>query len=82
VERTHVWGNQDGKLRWCTERRRLVVAFWLALARRRHRAWSIGASRLGLLPLGRPPTPPGAAPQRSCGGRWQAGEVVVDAHGS
>jgi transposase len=32
VERTHVWGNQYGKLRWCTERRRLVVAFWLALA--------------------------------------------------
>ena len=32
VERTHAWGNQDGKLRWCTERRRLVVAFWLALA--------------------------------------------------
>jgi hypothetical protein len=25
-------GNQYGKLRWCTERRRLVVAFWLALA--------------------------------------------------
>jgi hypothetical protein len=32
IERTHAWGNQDGKLRWCTERRRLVVAFWLALA--------------------------------------------------
>jgi transposase len=32
VERTHAWGNQDGKLRWCTERRRTVVAFWLALA--------------------------------------------------
>jgi hypothetical protein len=32
VERTHAWGNQDGKLRWCTERRRLVVQFWLALA--------------------------------------------------
>ena len=32
VERTHAWGNQYGKLRWCTERRRLVVAFWLALA--------------------------------------------------
>jgi hypothetical protein len=32
VERTHAWGNQDGKLRWCTERRRLVVEFWLALA--------------------------------------------------
>jgi transposase len=27
VERTHAWGNQYGKLRWCTERRRLVVAF-------------------------------------------------------
>jgi hypothetical protein len=24
-------GNQDGKLRWCTERRRLVVDFWLEL---------------------------------------------------
>jgi hypothetical protein len=32
IERTHAWGNQYGKLRWCTERRRLVVAFWLALA--------------------------------------------------
>jgi transposase len=32
VERTHAWGNQYGKLRWCTERRRVVVAFWLALA--------------------------------------------------
>jgi hypothetical protein len=32
AERTHAWGNQYGKLRWCTERRRLVVAFWLALA--------------------------------------------------
>jgi transposase len=32
IERTHAWGNQYGKLRWCTERRLLVVAFWLALA--------------------------------------------------
>jgi hypothetical protein len=24
-------GNQYGTLRWCTERRRLVAAFWLAL---------------------------------------------------
>jgi len=32
VERTHAWGNQYGKLRWCTERRRRVVEFWLALA--------------------------------------------------
>jgi hypothetical protein len=32
IERTHAWGNQYGKLRWCTERRRLVVEFWLAVA--------------------------------------------------
>jgi hypothetical protein len=32
VECTYAWGNQDGKLRWCTERRRIVVQFWLALA--------------------------------------------------
>ena len=31
IERTHAWGNQYGKLRWCTERRRVVVTFWLAL---------------------------------------------------
>jgi hypothetical protein len=31
IERTHAWGNQYGRLRWCTERRRLVVEFWLAL---------------------------------------------------
>jgi hypothetical protein len=46
VERIHAWANQYGKLRWCTERRRLV-AFWLALAaaaivcgRLLRRAWS------------------------------------------
>jgi hypothetical protein len=32
VERTHAWSDQYGKLRWCTERRRLVVDFWQALA--------------------------------------------------
>jgi hypothetical protein len=32
IERTHAWANQDGKLRWCTERRRVVVEFWLLLA--------------------------------------------------
>jgi transposase len=32
VERTHAWANQYGKLRWCTERRRIVVQFWLLLA--------------------------------------------------
>jgi hypothetical protein len=32
VERTHAWANQYGKLRWCTERRRVVVEFWLLLA--------------------------------------------------
>ena len=31
IERTHAWGNQHGKLRWCAERRRTVVEFWLAL---------------------------------------------------
>jgi hypothetical protein len=31
VERTHAWGNQYGKVRWCTERRREAVEFWLAL---------------------------------------------------
>jgi hypothetical protein len=41
------WANQYGKLRWCTERRRVVVEFWLALAaaaivggRLLRRAWS------------------------------------------
>ena len=32
LERTHAWGNAFGKLRWCTERRRRVVEFYLALA--------------------------------------------------
>ena len=32
IERTHAWGNQYGKLRWCTERRTIVVAFCLLLA--------------------------------------------------
>ena len=32
IERTHAWGHQYGKLRWCTERRTMVVASWLLLA--------------------------------------------------
>jgi transposase len=32
VERSHAWLNAFGKLRWCTERRRACVEFWLALA--------------------------------------------------
>jgi hypothetical protein len=32
IERTHAWANQYGKLGWCTERRRVVVEFWLLLA--------------------------------------------------
>jgi hypothetical protein len=32
IERTHAWGNQYGKLPSCTERRTMVVAFWLLLA--------------------------------------------------
>ena len=57
VERTHAWANQYGKLRWCTERHRRVVEFWLALVnaviiggRLVRRAWAP-------LPLGQP-TPP------------------------
>jgi transposase len=47
IERTHAWTNQYGKLRWCTERCRIVVQFWLALAsavivcgRLARRAWT------------------------------------------
>jgi transposase len=32
VERTHAWTNAFKKLVWCTERRTVVVAFWLAFA--------------------------------------------------
>jgi len=32
VERSQAWLNAFGKLRWCTERRRPCVAFWLRLA--------------------------------------------------
>jgi hypothetical protein len=32
VERTFAWGNQFGKLRWCTERTGSVVEFWICLA--------------------------------------------------
>jgi hypothetical protein len=53
IERTHAWGNLYGKLRWCTERRRLVVEFWLALAsavivcgRLVRRAWTTTAGRV------------------------------------
>jgi transposase len=57
VEHTHAWGNAFGKLRWCTERRRRVVKFYLALAhaviivrRLVRRAWT-------LLPLAGSPRP-------------------------
>lgn len=32
VERTNAWGNAHKKLVWCTERRSVVVAFWLAFS--------------------------------------------------
>lgn len=32
IEHPHAWANRYGKLRWCTERRSVVVEFWLALA--------------------------------------------------
>jgi IS5 family transposase len=31
-ERTHAWTNAHKKLAWCTERRAVVVAFWLAFS--------------------------------------------------
>jgi hypothetical protein len=27
IERTHTWATEYGKLRWCTEHRRIVVEF-------------------------------------------------------
>jgi transposase len=46
IERTHAWGNNYGKLRWCTERRH-VVEFWgaralaiITLSRLIRRAWT------------------------------------------
>jgi hypothetical protein len=62
IERTHAWGNQYGKLRWCTERRRTVVGFWLGAGQRPHRPWPADQARLELLPLGRPPPPPTLTP--------------------
>jgi len=32
IERTHAWMNAYKKLVWCTERRKRVIAFWLAFA--------------------------------------------------
>jgi transposase len=32
VERTNAWGNAHKKLVWCTERRAVVVAFWIAFS--------------------------------------------------
>jgi hypothetical protein len=32
VERTNSWHNAHKKLVWCTERRRRVVAFWIAFS--------------------------------------------------
>lgn len=32
IERTHAWTNAHKKLVWCTERRAVVVAFWLAFS--------------------------------------------------
>jgi len=32
IERTHAWTNAHKKLVWCTERRVVVIGFWLAFA--------------------------------------------------
>jgi hypothetical protein len=51
IERTHAWGNQYGNLRWCTDRRGVVVEFWPALAAAAI-VWPAGPPRMDLLPLG------------------------------
>jgi hypothetical protein len=67
------WGNQDGKLCWCTKRRRLVVAFWLALAnaaivlgRLVRRVWA--CYRWDARPRRRHNTSTGCSPHASAGG--------------
>jgi hypothetical protein len=32
IERTHAWTNAHKKLVWCTERRTVVIGFWLAFS--------------------------------------------------
>jgi hypothetical protein len=85
IERTHAWGNQDGKLRWCTERRRLVVAFWLALCR--HRLWPARPPCLDPLSLKAVLAAahdhlPAQALSEAAVDAGQVGGVVVNAHGS
>jgi Transposase DDE domain len=59
VERTHGWGNQYGKLRWCTERRRPGGVVLAGADHHRHRLWPAAAPRLDPLPLaGSPLSPP------------------------
>jgi hypothetical protein len=69
IERTHAWGNQYGNLRWCTDRRGVVVEFWPALAAAAI-VWPAGPPRMDLLPLGwptrrRPWPPTGAGPKQA-----------------
>jgi hypothetical protein len=76
IERTHAWGNQYGKLRWCTERRRVVVEFWLLLA--------LALIVVGrLLRRARPPTAgkaaPAAAHDRPTSGRPERPPEVLHA---
>ena len=56
MEQGHAWANHYSKLRWCTERRQVVVESWLLLA---FTLIVIGRliPRLDQLPLGRPPSP-------------------------
>jgi IS5 family transposase len=52
VERTHAWGNQYGKLRWCTERRQVGGGILAGDGSRRDRVRPAGPPCLDLLPLG------------------------------
>jgi hypothetical protein len=67
MERTHAWGNQYGKLRRGTERRGLVVAFWLALA----------SAVISMLPVCCPAGRSGMAPARGRGPARPVTRAVV-----
>jgi hypothetical protein len=66
VERTHAWGNAFGKLRGCTERRRRVVQFYLALAHAVIIVRRLVRLGVDLLPLAGSPRPAPVTVRRQC----------------
>ncbi len=62
VERTHAWGNQFGKLRWCTERNTPGGGVLDVAGAGDHHVGSAAPPGLDLLPLARTPTAPTVTP--------------------